>query len=106
MTSAHYPTSGWGRLAVVVGGALGAYLLLFVVLDDAVTGFLVWIEFLAPAAGLSGIRFHDTRHTAATRASKKLSNVMELAAFTGHRSLQSLKRYYHPDAQDLAAKLG
>lgn len=55
MTSAHYPTSGWGRLAVVVGGALGAYLLLFVVLDDAVTGFLVWIEFLAPAAGLSGL---------------------------------------------------
>jgi integrase len=61
---------------------------------------------LRKAAGLEGIRFHDARHTAATRASKKLGNVLELAAFTGHRSLQSLKRYYHSDATELAKKLG
>lgn len=57
-------------------------------------------------AGLAGLRFHDTRHTAATTASKKLSNILELSAFTGHRSLQSLKRYYHADATDIAKKLG
>jgi len=57
-------------------------------------------------AGLVGMRFHDTRHTAATNLSKKLSNVLELSAVTGHRSLQSLKRYYNPKASDLAAKLG
>lgn len=61
---------------------------------------------LRAKAGLEGLRFHDARHTAATKASKVFSNVLELAAFTGHRSLQSLKRYYHPDATDLAKRLG
>lgn len=61
---------------------------------------------LRAKAGLDGLRFHDARHTAATRASKVLHNVLELAAFTGHRSLQSLKRYYHADATDLAKRLG
>lgn len=56
-------------------------------------------------AGLADIRFHDARHEAAIRLSKKLPNVIELSAVTGHRSLQSLKIYYHPDAADLAAKL-
>lgn len=57
------------------------------------------------AAGLADLHFHDTRHEAATRLSKKLSNVLELSAVTGHRSLQSLKRYYNPTAKDLASKL-
>lgn len=61
---------------------------------------------LRAKAGLDGLRFHDARHTAATRASKVFHNVLELAAFTGHRSLQSLKRYYHADATDLAKRLG
>lgn len=61
---------------------------------------------LRAAAGIKGLRFHDTRHTAATHASKKLSNILELSSFTGHRSLQSLKRYYHADATDIAKKLG
>lgn len=61
---------------------------------------------LRTAAGIQGLRFHDTRHTAATTASKKLANVLELSAFTGHRSLQSLKRYYHADPLEIAKKLG
>lgn len=56
-------------------------------------------------AGLVGVRFHDTRHEAATRMSQKLTNVLELSAVTGHRSLQSLKRYYNPRPHELAAKL-
>lgn len=55
---------------------------------------------------LEHLHTHDARHTAATAMSKKLSNVLELAAVTGHRSLKSLKRYYHPTPGDLADKLG
>ncbi len=57
-------------------------------------------------AGLLDLVMHDARHEAATRLSAKLSNVLELAAVTGHRSLRSLQRYYHPKPSDLANKLG
>ena len=57
-------------------------------------------------AGIDDLRFHDLRHTATTRLSGKLPNVIELAAVTGHQSLQMLKRYYHPSAEALVAKLG
>jgi hypothetical protein len=43
---------------------------------------------------------------AVTELSKKLPNVIELAAVSGHRSLKMLQRYYHPKATDLALKLG
>lgn len=54
---------------------------------------------------LEDVHFHDTRHEAASRIATKLSNVLELSAVTGHRDLRMLKRYYHPRAEDLAAKL-
>ena len=53
----------------------------------------------------SDLRFHDMRHEAATRLSNKLVNVLELSAMTGHRSLKSLKRYYNPTSEEIAAKL-
>ncbi len=56
--------------------------------------------------GLEHLVFHDSRHTAATQLSTKLSNVLELSAVTGHRSLKSLKRYYHPTPASIAGKLG
>lgn len=58
------------------------------------------------SCGLRRIRFHDSRREAATTMSRKLSNVLELAAVTGHKSLQTLKIYYAPKPGDLAAKLG
>lgn len=58
------------------------------------------------ACGLEHLVFHDSRHEAATRLSKKLANVLELSAVTGHRSLKSLKRYYNPEPHELAGKLG
>lgn len=58
------------------------------------------------ACKLEHLVFHDSRHTAATQISKKLSNVLELSAVTGHRSLKALKKYYHPVPADLAGKLG
>lgn len=57
-------------------------------------------------AKLDNLHFHDLRHTATSRMASKLPNVIELAAVTGHTSLQMLKRYYHPRAEDLARKLG
>lgn len=57
-------------------------------------------------ANLGDLHFHDLRHTGASRMANKLPNVIELAAVTGHTSLQMLKRYYHPKAHELALKLG
>ena len=65
----------------------------------------VYFREVRKKAGVVDLRFHDTRHEAATRLSKKLPNVLELSAVTGHRSLQSLKRYYNPTPTELAAKL-
>ncbi|BEV06941.1 site-specific integrase [Methylophilus sp. DW102] len=57
-------------------------------------------------AGLVNLHFHDLRHTATTRLSEKLPNLIELAAVTGHKNVQMLARYYHPKAEDLARKIG
>lgn len=65
----------------------------------------VYFRQICDFANLKDLHFHDTRHEAATRLSKKLANVLELSAVTGHRSLASLKRYYNPTALELAAKL-
>lgn len=56
-------------------------------------------------AGLSHIHFHDSRREAATTMAPKLSNVLELAAITGHKSLSMLQVYYKPKPADLAARL-
>ncbi len=56
-------------------------------------------------AGIADLRFHDFRHDAATRISKRVHNVLELSAITGHKDLRMLKRYYNPAAKDLAAML-
>lgn len=65
----------------------------------------IYFRRIRDEAELGDLHFHDTRHEAATRLSKKLANVLELSAVTGHRSLQSLKRYYNPTAAELASKL-
>lgn len=67
----------------------------------------VYFRALRKKAGLekADLRFRDMRHEAATRLSKKFANQLELAAVTGHRSLQSLKRYYNPTAAELASRL-
>ena len=57
-------------------------------------------------AGLEDFRFHDLRHTAASRLAQKIPNVVELSRITGHTDLKMLSRYYHISAEDLAKKLG
>jgi integrase len=57
-------------------------------------------------ANIAGLRFHDLRHEATSRLFEKGLNIMEVAAITGHKTLEMLKRYTHLRAEDLAKKLG
>jgi integrase len=56
-------------------------------------------------ANIADVRFHDLRHEATSRLFEKGLNVMEVAAITGHKTLDMLKRYTHLRAEDLAKKL-
>jgi len=57
-------------------------------------------------AQISDLHFHDLRHEATSRIAERLGNILELSAVTGHKTVQMLKRYYHPRATELARKLG
>ena len=54
---------------------------------------------------LVNLTFHDLRHEAASRFFEKGLNPMQVAAITGHKTLQMLKRYTHLKAEDLAEML-
>ena len=56
-------------------------------------------------AFLVDITFHDLRHEATSRFFEKGLNPMQVAAITGHKTLQVLKRYTHLKAEDLAELL-
>lgn len=58
------------------------------------------------ANDIQDLRFHDLRHEAVSRLFEKGLNPMEVAAISGHKTLQMLKRYTHLRAEDLAKKLG
>ncbi|MHB1565221.1 MAG: site-specific integrase [Acidiferrobacter sp.] len=47
------------------------------------------------ASGIEGLTFHDLRHEATSRLFEKGLNPMQVAAITGHKTLQMLKRYTH-----------
>lgn len=50
------------------------------------------------------LNFHDTRHEAITRLSKKM-DVLDLARMTGHTDINELLTYYNRSAADLAGDL-
>ena len=54
---------------------------------------------------LVNLTFHDLRHEATSRFFEKGLNPMQVAAITGHKTLQMLKRYTHLKAEDLALLL-
>ncbi len=54
---------------------------------------------------LVDLTFHDLRHEATSRFFEKGLNPMQVAAITGHKSLQMLNRYTHLKAEDLAKML-
>ncbi len=56
-------------------------------------------------AKIDDMNFHDLRHEATSRFFEKGLNPMQVAAITGHKTLQMLKRYTHLKAEDLAELL-
>lgn len=59
---------------------------------------------LRDRAGVVGLTFHDSRHEAVTRLSRKL-DVLALARVVGHQDLKMLQRYYNETAEELAKRL-
>lgn len=59
---------------------------------------------LRDRAGVEGLTFHDSRHMAITRLSKKL-DVLALARMVGHTNLNQLNSYYNETAEELAKRL-
>lgn len=58
-------------------------------------------------AKIKSFTFHDLRHEALSRLAERGDfSVLEMAAVSGHKTLQMLKRYTHLQAEKLAAKLG
>ncbi|WP_280140215.1 site-specific integrase [Vreelandella arcis] len=56
-------------------------------------------------AGLDDIHFHDLRHEAVSRLVEAGLFGQEVAAISGHKSMQMLRRYTHLRAEDLVVKL-
>ena len=58
-------------------------------------------------AKLDDFTWHDLRHEALSRLAERGDfSVLELAAVSGHKTLQMLKRYTHLQATKLAEKMG
>lgn len=64
----------------------------------------VWLD-IKRSVGCSDFRFHDLRHEAVSRFVEAGLSDQEVAAISGHKSMQMLKRYTHLRAEDLVAKL-
>jgi integrase len=57
-------------------------------------------------AKIKDFTFHDLRHEALSRLAERGDfSVLEMAAVSGHKTLQMLKRYTHLQAEKLSAKL-
>ena len=59
-------------------------------------------------AKIDSIRFHDLRHTAATRMVESGANIVAVSRILGHADLKTTMRYAHPDdsLRDATEKLG
>jgi len=64
----------------------------------------VWADALK-RAGITNLRFHDLRHEAVSRLVERGLTDQEVAAISGHKSMQMLRRYTHLRAEDLVDRL-
>jgi integrase len=48
-------------------------------------------------AGLKGLRFHDLRHTAATRMVESGANIVSISKILGHSDIKTTMRYARPE---------
>lgn len=56
--------------------------------------------------GISDLRIHDLRHEATSRLFEKGFNSMQVAAITGHKTMQMLKGYTHIRPESLVKQMG
>jgi integrase len=56
-------------------------------------------------AGIEDMHFHDLRHEATSRLVEAGFSDQEVAAITGHKTMQMLKRYTHLRAEDLTRRM-
>ncbi len=56
-------------------------------------------------AGIKDFRWHDLRHEAVSRLFERNMNQFEVAAVSGHKTMQMLKRYTHLKPEDLLRKM-
>jgi len=54
-------------------------------------------ERLCKKAEISGLRFHDLRHTAATRMIEAGASIVAVSKILGHSDIKMTMRYTHPD---------
>lgn len=64
----------------------------------------VWLNIKAEV-GLKDLRFHDLRHEAVSRFVEGGLSDQQVAAISGHKSMQMLRRYTHLRAEDLVDEL-
>jgi integrase len=62
----------------------------------------VWLRALK-AAGLTGFRFHDLRHTGATRLTRATGDIQLTQATLGHADMKTTMRYSRVSVGDLRA---
>jgi integrase len=48
-------------------------------------------------SGITGLRFHDLRHTAATRMIERGVNIAAVSRLLGHADIKTTMRYSHPN---------
>jgi len=60
---------------------------------------------LLERARIDDFHFHDLRHEAVSRLVERGLSDQEVAAISGHKSMQMLRRYTHLRAEDLVSKL-
>ncbi len=56
-------------------------------------------------ANIINLKFHDLRYEAISNLVERGLSDQEVAAISGHKSMQMLKRYTHLRAEDLVARL-
>jgi len=57
------------------------------------------------AAGIVDFRFHDLRHTFATRMLRQTGNIKLVSRLLGHSSIETTARYAHVLVDDMRAAL-
>lgn len=54
-------------------------------------------------ANIKGLRFHDLRHTAATRMAERGANIVAVKEILGHADIKTTMKYFHPGSSLIEA---